>query len=106
MKIIDQKQLTIDPVADNGGSAISDTKLSFCVIDDREVTGDAFADVTGVTAELPFVLALAIAFLVASLTSWNFSINFPSSASLAKPRPKADHVSLYVNLVYKTSHLP
>lgn len=48
---------------------MSDTKLSFCVIDDREVTGEALADVTGVTAELPFVLAFAIAFFVASLTS-------------------------------------
>lgn len=74
-------------MADNGGSAMSDTKLSFWVIDERDVTGDALADVTGVTAELPFVLALAIAFFVASLTSWNFSINFPSSASLAKPKP-------------------
>ena len=67
---------------------MSDTKLSFCVIEERDVTGDALADVTGVTAELPFVLALAIAFFVASLTSWNFSMNLPSSASLAKPRPK------------------
>lgn len=66
---------------------MSDTKLSFCVIDERDVTGDALADVTGVTAELPLVLALAIAFFVASLTSWNFSMNLPSSASLAKPRP-------------------
>lgn len=78
----------MDPVADSGGSAISDTKLSFCVIEERDVTGDAFADVTGVTAELPFVLAFAIAFFVASLTSWNFSMNFPSSASLAKPSPR------------------
>lgn len=77
----------MDPVADSGGSAMSDTKLSFCVIDERDVTGEALADVTGVTAELPFVLALAIAFFVASLTSWNFSMNLPSSASLAKPRP-------------------
>lgn len=60
---------TIEPDADNGGSATSETKLSFCVIEDRDVIGDALADVTGVTAELPFVLALAIAFLVASLTS-------------------------------------
>lgn len=82
------KLLTIDPVADSGGSAMSDTKLSFCVMDEREVTGEALADVTGVTAELPLVLALAIAFFVASLTSWNFSINLPSSASLAKPKPK------------------
>lgn len=52
-----------------GGSGISETKLSFCVIDDRDVMGDAFAEVTGVTAELPFVLAFAIAFLVASFTS-------------------------------------
>lgn len=77
----------MDPEMDSGGSAISETKLSFCVIEDLEVTGDAFADVTGVTAELPFVLAFAIAFLVASFTSWNFSINFPSSPSLAKPKP-------------------
>ena len=63
------QRLTIDPVADNGGSAMSDTKLSFCVIDEREVTGEAFAEVTGVTAELPFVLAFAIAFFVASFTS-------------------------------------
>lgn len=61
--------LTIEPEADNGGSATSETKLSFCVIEDRDVIGDAFAEVTGVTAELPFVLAFAIAFLVASLTS-------------------------------------
>lgn len=60
---------TIDPDADNGGSAISEMKLSFCVIEDLDVIGEAFADVTGVTAELPFVLAFAIAFLVASLTS-------------------------------------
>lgn len=66
---------------------MSDTKLSFCVMDERDVTGDALAEVTGVTAELPFVLALAIAFLVASFTSWNFSMNFPNSASLAKPKP-------------------
>lgn len=72
---------------------MSDTKLSFCVIEERDVTGEAFADVTGVTAELPFVLAFAIAFFVASLTSWNFSMNFPSSASLAKPRPKTRHNS-------------
>jgi hypothetical protein len=39
------------------------------VIEDRDVIGDALAEVTGVTAELPFVLAFAIAFLVASLTS-------------------------------------
>jgi hypothetical protein len=62
-------EVTTDPVADNGGSAISEAKLSFCVIDERDVTGEALAEVTGVTAELPFVFALAIAFLVASLTS-------------------------------------
>lgn len=61
-------KLTIELDTD-GGSGMSDTKLSFCVMEDREVIGDAFADVTGVTAELPFVLALAIAFFVASLTS-------------------------------------
>jgi prepilin signal peptidase PulO-like enzyme (type II secretory pathway) len=60
---------TIDPEAESGGSAMSDTKLSFCVIEDLDVMGEALADVTGVTAELPFVLALAIAFLVASFTS-------------------------------------
>lgn len=31
---------------------------------------------------------LAKAFLVASLTSWNFSMNFPNSASDAKPKNK------------------
>lgn len=61
--------LTSEAGAEIGGSATSETKLSFCVIEDLDVIGEAFAEVTGVTAELPFVLALAIAFLVASLTS-------------------------------------
>lgn len=79
--------LTIELVIDKGGSVISETKLSFWD-EERIVTGEALAEVIGVTAELPLMFALAIAFFVASFTSWNFSINFPSSASLAKPRPE------------------
>lgn len=41
-----------------------------------EVMGEALADVTGVTPELvPLAMALLAASRVASLTSWNFSIN-------------------------------
>ncbi len=64
-----KEKLTIEPVAERGGSAMSETNPSFCVIEDRDVMGDAFAEVTGVTAELPLVLAFAMAFLVASFTS-------------------------------------
>lgn len=51
------------------------------------MTGDVLADVTGVAAELPFVADFDDEFLVASLTSWNFSTNFVSSASDEKPKP-------------------
>lgn len=46
-------------------------------VTDREVTGLAFAFVTATPVQevvVPFVVALA-AIRVASLTSWNFSIN-------------------------------
>lgn len=49
---------------------------SFCgIICDLDIMGDVLADVIGVFTELPLAADLARAFLVASLTSWNFSTN-------------------------------
>lgn len=41
----------------------------------RAVMGLALADVTGVVPLVPLLVALAVASLVASFTSWNFSMN-------------------------------
>lgn len=56
----------------SGGSKFPDSKISPLLAEARAVIGDALAEAA---AELPLAEALLRASLVASFTSWNFTIN-------------------------------